>query len=133
MTDLRSLLDDPSPAVMTTYRQDGSAAASPVWFRVLGETLQVVVADHDIKLRHLAKRPESTLLVFEAVPPFRGVRIETAPIQSTDGVEEARRAIARKYLGGESGDRFTDQRGPGVVLSWALQDAKIWDLGAILP
>jgi len=28
-----SLLDGPSPAVLTTYRQDGSAVASPVWFR----------------------------------------------------------------------------------------------------
>ena len=30
---VRSLLDDPSPAVLMTYRKDGSANVSPVWFR----------------------------------------------------------------------------------------------------
>ena len=28
-----SLLEGPSPAVLTTYRKDGTALVSPVWFR----------------------------------------------------------------------------------------------------
>jgi hypothetical protein len=30
---VRSLLEAPSPAVLTTYRKDASALDSPVWFR----------------------------------------------------------------------------------------------------
>ena len=37
LEDLRSLLDAPAPAVLLTYRADGSADVSPVWFRVAGE------------------------------------------------------------------------------------------------
>ena len=33
LDDVQSLLDAPSPAVLTTYRKDGSALTTPVWFR----------------------------------------------------------------------------------------------------
>ena len=39
---LESLLDGPSPAVLTTYRQDGTAVASPVWFRYHHGAFEVV-------------------------------------------------------------------------------------------
>ena len=31
---VRSLLEAPSPAVLTVYRADGSAVVTPVWFRI---------------------------------------------------------------------------------------------------
>jgi glucuronate isomerase len=43
LEDLRSLLEAPSPAVLMTYRPDGSADVSPVWFRYTGEAFEVVV------------------------------------------------------------------------------------------
>jgi hypothetical protein len=52
-----SLLEGPSPAILTTYRRDGSAVSSPVWFRVNGGVLEVVIAEGDVKLRHLARHP----------------------------------------------------------------------------
>jgi Pyridoxamine 5'-phosphate oxidase len=42
--ELLSLLDAPSPAVLTTYRKDGSALVSPVWFRWLDGAFEVVIA-----------------------------------------------------------------------------------------
>ena len=57
-----------------TYRRDGTALASPVWFRLDSGVLEVVIAQGDIKLRHLARRPKCSLTVFEAVPPFRASR-----------------------------------------------------------
>jgi len=51
---VRSLLDAPSPAVLTTYRKDGSALVSPVWFRWSDGVFEVVIAKGDLKLRHLA-------------------------------------------------------------------------------
>ena len=74
MREFASLLEAPSPAVLTTYRKDGTAVASPVWFRFRDDTFEVVIAEDDLKLRHLAVRPECELVVFETVPPFRGIR-----------------------------------------------------------
>jgi len=129
---LRSLLEAPAPAVLTTYRRDGSAATSPVWFRY--DDVEVVVAQGDIKLKHLARRPGCVLVVFEAVPPFRGVRVAAEPELVTGDVAAVRLAIASRYLGDERGRRFTDERNPrGTVLRFPLAAATSWDLSAILP
>ena len=42
---VRSLLDAPSPAVLTTYRQDGSALVTPVWFRFTDDAFEVAIAE----------------------------------------------------------------------------------------
>jgi len=73
--DFRSLLGAPSPAVLTIYRKDGSANVSPVWFRWHDDTFEVVVADGDVKLKHLERDPRCILVVFETVPPFRGLEV----------------------------------------------------------
>ena len=44
MREFASLLQAPSPAVLTTCREDGTAVASPVWFRFRGDTFEVVIA-----------------------------------------------------------------------------------------
>jgi hypothetical protein len=76
---VRTLLEAPSPAVLTTYRKDGSAFVSPVWFRWAGGVFEVVIAEGDVKLRHLARDPRCILVVFESVPPFRGVEARGVP------------------------------------------------------
>ena len=76
---VRSLLEAPSPAVMTTYRKDGSAHTVPVRYRWTGEAFEVVIAKGDMKLRHLARNPQCALVAFEAVRPFRGVEVRGWP------------------------------------------------------
>jgi nitroimidazol reductase NimA-like FMN-containing flavoprotein (pyridoxamine 5'-phosphate oxidase superfamily) len=71
---VRSLLDAASPATLTTYRDDGTAFVSPVWFRFEDGEFEVVIAEGDAKLRNLERDPRCSLLVFETVPPFRGSR-----------------------------------------------------------
>ena len=129
----RTLLDRPSAAVLTTYRKDGTAALSPVWFRAANGELEVVIAEGDVKLRHLSARPTCSLLVFETLPPFRGLRAEGEPTLRHEGVTEARLAIASRYLGSDAGRRFTAARGPAVILAMQLSEARSWDLSAILP
>ena len=73
------LLEAPSPAVLTTYRKDGGALVSPVWFRFVDGWFEVVIAQGDLKLRHLARDPRCILVVFEAVRPFRGVEVRGVP------------------------------------------------------
>jgi hypothetical protein len=104
MREFATLFQAASPAVLTTYRKDGTAVTSPVWFRFQGDSFEVVIAENDVKLRHLAARPECELLVFETVPPFRGMRVRSdQPILTRDGAQQARQEIAARYLGEERG------------------------------
>lgn len=130
---LRSLLDAPAPAVLITYRRDGSAAVSPVWFRYTGEAFEVVVAKSDVKLQHLTRDPRAVLMIFEAVAPFRGVKIR-ADVELDDAhIEDVRRAISSRYLGTETAQAFVAERGEGVVVRLPASAARVWDLSGILP
>jgi PPOX class probable F420-dependent enzyme len=132
---VRSLLDAPSPAVLTTYRSDGTALVSPVWFRRTGDSFEIVIARGDVKLRHLARDPQCVLVVFESVPPFRGVEVRgEAELVELD-VTPVRRDIASRYLGPEVGDRFAEARRakPGVLVRLRANDPRVWDLSGILP
>ena len=135
LDDLRSLLDSPAPAVLVTYRRDGSAAVSPVWFRYAGEVFEVVVAKGDAKLRHLARDPRAVLMVFESVAPFRGVKVRAdAELDDDDShIDEARRSICSRYLGSETAAAFVAQRGEGVIVRLPSSAAQVWDLSGILP
>ena len=132
---VRTLLEAPSPAVLTTYRNDGSAFVSPVWFRWAGGVFEVVIADGDVKLRHLARDPRCILIVFESVPPFRGVEARGVPELVEGEMTPVREAIAGRYLGVESGRRFAVERRskPGVLLRLDDPDPRVWDLSAVLP
>jgi PPOX class probable F420-dependent enzyme len=132
---VRSLLEGPSPAVLTTYRKDGSALVSPVWFRWLDGWLEIVIANGDVKLRHLERDPRCALVVFEAVRPFRGVEVRGEAELLECDVGPARAAIAGRYLGAAAGARFAAERSsrPGVLLRLACTEPRVWDLSAILP
>jgi PPOX class probable F420-dependent enzyme len=131
---VRSLLEAPSPAVLATTRKDGSPYTSPVWFRWTGEAFEVVIALGDVKLRHLERDPRCSLLVFEAVPPFRGVEVRGKASLTRGDVTEARRSIAGRYLGREGGDRFAATRKGrgGVLLRLVPEQPRVWDLGGLL-
>ena len=134
MERARSLLEAPSPAVLTTYRKDSSASVSPVWFRWSDGAFEVVVAKGDLKLRHLARDPRCALVVFEAVRPFRGVEVRGVA-ELIECVTELRAAIAGRYLGADDGARFAAERRskPGVLLRLVADSPRVWDLSEILP
>ena len=133
--DVRSLLDGPSPAVLMTYRKDGSANVSPVWFQWHDDVFEVVIALGAVKLKHLARDPRCALVVFEAVPPFRGLEVRGAPELVEGDVTQAREDIAGRYLGTDNGRRFAAAHTSksGVLLRLSAADPRVWDLGAILP
>jgi len=135
LDDVRPLLQAPSPAVLTTLRKDGSPLTTPVWFRFHDGAFEVVLAEGDVKRQHLARMPMCTLVVFEAVPPFRGVEIKGEPELVEGDVTAAREAIAGRYLGEERGRRFAATRKSprGTLLRLIPQDPRIWDLAAALP
>jgi hypothetical protein len=129
------LLDAPSPAVLTTYRKDGSALTTPVWFRFHDGAFEIVLAEGDVKREHLALRPACLLVIFEAVPPFRGVEIKGEPELVDGDVTVAREAIAGRYLGRERARRFAAARPSpmGTLLRLFRRDPRVWDLAAALP
>jgi len=94
----------------------------------------VVIAAGDGKLTYLSRDPRCVLLVFETIPPFRGVEVRAEAALSADGVNEARLSIASRYLGAERGRRFAERRGDqGFVLRVPTENARLWNLRAILP
>jgi len=128
----KSLLDAPSPAVLATYRRDRTVKLSPVWFRYFRGFFEVVIADGDVKLKHLSRDPTATLLVFESVPPFRGIQVSDEVEISRANLDETRRSITSRYLDDEASKTFTKSRtGSGVVVRIPDQSAKSWDLAAI--
>ena len=129
-----TLLQAPLPAVLAVYRANGSILMSPVWFRADDASVEVVIAEGDPKLERLRVDPRCVFLGFENAPPFRGLRIEADARFSSDGVDEARLAIASRYLGADDGRRYVQQRTkPGVVVRLPLASARMWDLRGILP
>ena len=131
---LGSLLDAPSPAVLTTYRKDGSALVTPVWFRWADGAFEVVIAEGDVKLAHLARDPRCILVVFEVVRPFRGIEIRGVAELVECDVKPIRAAIAGRYLGADDGARFAAERQkPGVLLRLVPEEPRVWDLARLLP
>jgi PPOX class probable F420-dependent enzyme len=135
LVSVRSLLEAPSPAVLATYRKDGTALVTPVWFRWAGGAFEVVIAEGDVKLGHLARNPQCILVVFEAVPPFRGVEVRGAADLVEGDVTTARAEIAGRYLGADDGERFAAARRskPGVLLRLVPDAPRTWSLSGILP
>lgn len=121
--------------MLTTYRKDGSALVSPVWFRWMDGAFEVVIARGDLKLRHLAGDPRCVLVVFEAVRPFRGVEVRGVGELVECDVGPARADIAGRYLGVADGARFAAERRskPGVLLRIAADNPRVWDLSGLLP
>jgi PPOX class probable F420-dependent enzyme len=129
-------LQSAAPAVLTTYRANGEAHVSPVWFRWHDDAFEVVIAEGDAKLGRLERDPRCALLVFEAVPPFRGAEASGVAELIHGDATPVRTAISGRYLGGEEqGERYAEARRskPGVVLRLVPAKVKAWDLADILP
>jgi len=120
--------------VLATYRKDGSALVTPVWFRFHDDAFEVVIAKGDVKLAHLARDPQCILVVFEAVPPFRGLEVRGAAELVEMDVTPVRAAIASRYLGSSAGEAFAAERTskPGVLLRLSAEP-RTWSLAAMLP
>jgi PPOX class probable F420-dependent enzyme len=133
LDDILPLLEAPSPAALAVYRADGSIHLSPVWYRWTADrAFEVVIAPGDGKLAHLESDRRVSLLIFEAVPPFRGVEVRGVAEIRTDGVAEARLSIASRYLEAAGGRALAARRGDkGVVLSLRPENPRVWDLSEL--
>ena len=133
--EIRSLLEAPSPASLTVYREDGDAVVSPVWFRQADDLFEVVVAYSDHKLAHLRRDPRCVLLIFEATSPFRGVMVRDRATVVPDEGARSRLAIATRYLGADVGRDYADtsRRPPGWIARLPMAPGRAWSLADKLP
>jgi len=134
LDDVLPLLEAPSAAALAVYREDGSVHLSPVWYRWTGEAFEVVIAPGDGKLAHLEHDRRVSLLIFEAVAPFRGVEVHGVAELRTEGVAEARLSISSRYLGTAGGQALAARRRDrGVVLTLRPENPRVWDLSELEP
>jgi len=126
----QTLIEGPAPAVIATYRKNGTVKLSPVWFRLKGDFFEVVIADDDVKLKHITRDPRVTLLIFESTAPFRGIQVHrSADIQRQrrrnktlhhcsvprrPSVETVHRAAGRQRRRGPDPRRFRTDVGPVI-------------------
>jgi PPOX class probable F420-dependent enzyme len=128
--DLGDLLELPLVAVLATYRADGSVLLSPVWQQWRDGGFDVVTRSDDVKARQLRRNPHASIVVYEHVPPYRGIevrgeaRLEAAPTETV-------RRIAVRYLGERDGAAYAERGDddmlvrlePGRLRAWDFADA----------
>jgi hypothetical protein len=125
--DLGDLLELPLVAVLATYRADGGVLLSPVWHRWRDGGFDVATGHADIKVRHLLADPRASLLVYEHVPPYRGIELRAEPSLVTEGAFDTALDIAVRYLGREKGEAFAAESGDDIVIRLEPGTLRVWD------
>jgi PPOX class probable F420-dependent enzyme len=127
--ELGDLLDRPLVAVLATYRGDGSVLLSPVWHEWRDGGFDVITRSDDVKVQHLQRDPRASIVVYEHGPPYRGIEVRGEARLTTEGVDEATRRIATRYLGTERGADYSQEaaddtlvRLEGRVRAWDFAD-----------
>jgi PPOX class probable F420-dependent enzyme len=126
---LDGLLDSNHLAVLATTRQDGTALLSPVWFIWEDGGFTVGINAGDVKLRHILRDPQVTILVYEDGLPYRGFEVQgTARIVDLPYGANMRR-IGRRYLGPAIDPAYPDDAEgsivriePGRTRGWDFSD-----------
>ena len=127
--DLGDLLEQPLVAVLATYRADGRVLLSPVWHRWRDGGFDVVSRADDVKVRHLRRDPRASIVVYEHVPPYRGIEVRTQ-VRLEPATAEAVRSIAVRYLGDRNGGAYAEggeddtliRLEPGRLRAWDFAD-----------
>lgn len=127
VTDLGDLVELPLPAVLATYRRDGTVLLSPVWHEWRDGGFDVATRSEGVKARHLRRDPRASLVVCEAAPPYRGVEARCHVRLVTAGVAETARRIASRYLGEEAGTAYASTAADDLVLRLEPEALRAWD------
>jgi hypothetical protein len=123
---LGDLLEQPLVAVLATYRLDGAGVLlSPVWHRWRNGGFDVVTSTDDIKVRQLRRDPRANIVVYEHVPPYRGIEIRTDAQLLDAG--DAIRAIAIRYLGEREGAAYAEGAGDDTLIRLEPGQLRAWD------
>jgi PPOX class probable F420-dependent enzyme len=125
--DLGDLLELPLVAVLATYRADGSVLLAPVWHEWREGGFDVATGGNGIKSRHLRRDPRASIVVYEHVVPYRGIEVRGTARLVTEGVGEAVRRIATRYLGAEAGAAYADSTSDDTIIRLEPGNLRAWD------
>ena len=125
--ELGDLLDLPYCAVLATHREDGSVLLSPVWHEWRDGGFNLGVPKGDIKLRHLARDPRATVVVYDHSWPGRGFEVRGEAAILEDASDELSRRLSIRYLGPVKGTEYADAAVPGVIVRLEPGKMRAWD------
>ena len=127
LDELADFLALPIASVLGTYRRDGGVLLSPVWHRWRGGGFDVSCFPGDIKVKHLTNDPRASLLVYDQVPPYRGVEIRANAVLSEIDAREFDE-VAVHYLGEEAGMAYAGQiTGSLILVRLEPESIRTWD------
>ena len=126
--ELGDFLDLPYTAVLATHWPDGTILLSPVWHEWRDGGFNLGVPENDIKLRHIARDPRVTVIVYEQSWPSRSVEVRGTATVTTEGRDELSRRLSIRYLGEIKGNRYVDGlAGGGMVIRVEPGIIRAWD------
>ncbi|NXY96183.1 PPOX class F420-dependent oxidoreductase [Streptomyces sp. BR123] len=122
---VRSLLDAPHPAVLSTLNPDGSPQSSVVWVSRDGGELLISTEQGRRKERNILRDPRVGLTVFDLANPYLYAEIRgTATVTEDTGREVAVR-IAEEYLGPGGGKEYREAPAEDVRVVVRITPTKI--------
>jgi PPOX class probable F420-dependent enzyme len=133
LSDLEGFLALPRVAVLATYRRDGTVLLSPVWHTWRDGGFDVLTEAKDVKVRHLRRDPQASIVVYDDEPPYRGVEIRTTATIAETATRDALRDVAVRYLGREAGEAYAAGSPECVRIRLEPGNVRAWDFADITP
>jgi PPOX class probable F420-dependent enzyme len=104
--DLRTLLEKPNPAVITTLRKDGQPVSVATWYRLDGDRIHVNMDATRTRLKHLRNDPRVAMTVLDEAGwythvSFLGRVVEMSDDRDLGGID----SLSRHYRGRPYPDR----------------------------
>jgi PPOX class probable F420-dependent enzyme len=125
--DLDGLLDLPIVAILATHRPDGTILLSPVWHEWRDGGFNLATSSSDVKVRHVTRHPDASIVVAESAPPYRGIEVRCTPRVIPDPENEVGVRLAVRYLGEERGRAAAATIGDDTVLRLEPGTLRVWD------
>ena len=126
--DLGGFLEEPVLAVLATRRADGSTLLSPVWHRWRDDGFEFWIGANDVKVRHLRRDPNATVVVAESELPYRADEVRGRAEFIDQGVTESAIEIATRYVGDDAGRQFVaENTGEDLIVRIAPGELRVWD------
>jgi len=129
LDDLGDLLALPLIAVLGTTRAEGGGILlAPVWQEWCDGGFSMFAPVNDAKVRNLRADPRASIVVYESVPPYRGVEVRGAARLITEGAAETAARIAARFEEPDPEDPSVPDEcviirlEPGAVRAWDFVD-----------
>jgi len=133
LSDLEDFLALPRVAVLATYRRDGTVLLSAVGHTWRDGGFDVLTEAKDVKVRHLRRDPQASIVVYDDEPPYRGVEIRTTATIAETATPDAPRDVAVRYLGREAGEAYAAGSPECVRIRLEPGSVRAWDFADITP